>query len=329
MGAPAANGIGQLLFVIMSFGFYVSFDMGLGFRAPAVLPVAAILIAIAAIAVTRGQAVDIEVTANYRPAIAGALLLSLPLVLWLGWDTPQPTSPPAGNTSIRIMDYNLHNGFNTDGQLDMEALAQVIEASDADVIGLQEISRGWVMNGSVDMMQWLSQRLDMPYFYGPTEGLQWGNAVLSRYPIVNAETAPLPPESLRLHRGYIRAEIDIGQDKLQIIDTHLHNLGPDSEIRQEQMPALLDAWDGAPKTVLMGDTNATPDSPEMKMLADGGLIDVGGLIGPDPGYTFNSAGPYERIDYFWISPDLIPSDFTLRQTTASDHLPLVINITLP
>ena len=36
------------------------------------------------------------------------------------------------------MDYNLHNGFNTDGQLNMEALAQEIEASGADVIGLQE-----------------------------------------------------------------------------------------------------------------------------------------------------------------------------------------------
>ena len=41
MGAPAANGVGQLLFLILVFVFYVSFDMGLGFRSPVVLPVAA------------------------------------------------------------------------------------------------------------------------------------------------------------------------------------------------------------------------------------------------------------------------------------------------
>jgi hypothetical protein len=39
------------------------------------------------------------------------------------------------------------------------------------------VSRGWVINGSVDMVQWLSQRLDMAYVFGPTEGALWGNAI--------------------------------------------------------------------------------------------------------------------------------------------------------
>ena len=94
------------------------------------------------------------------------------------------------------------------------------------------------------MMQWLSQRLNMPYVFGPTEGLQWGNAILSRYPIVSVETAPLPPDSLRFRRGYIQAEIDAGRGNVQIINTHLHHIEEDSQIRQQQVPVLLEAWGG-------------------------------------------------------------------------------------
>lgn len=329
MAAPAANGIGQLLFVIIIFVFYVSFDMAIGFRAPAILPVAAFLVAVAAFGVTRGLITSEDISTDLRPAIVAAILLLLPSILWLTWDTPQSSPPPAENITIRIMDYNLHNGFNTDGQLDLVALAQVMEASNADVIGLQEVSRGWVINGSVDMIQWLSQRLDMPYVFGPTEGLQWGNAVLSRYPIVSVKTGSLPPESQRLRRGYIQAEIDAGQRTIRLIDTHLHHLEPDTEIRQEQVPYLIEAWGGAPRTILMGDTNATPDSLEMQMLAAAGLVDVGAVIGPDPGHTFYSPAPDRRIDYIWTSLGVIPSDFNIPQTTASDHLPLVTTITLP
>jgi endonuclease/exonuclease/phosphatase family metal-dependent hydrolase len=227
------------------------------------------------------------------------------------------------------MSYNLHNGFNTDGRLDMEALAQIIEESDADVVGLQEVSRGWVVNGSVDMLQWLSQRLDMPYVTGPTEGLLWGNAVLSRYPIVSSETVPLPPESLLFRRGYTLVEIDIGSSTMRLINTHLHHITEDSEIRQEQVPPLIEAWGGAPRTVLLGDFNATPDSPEMQLLTGAGLVDVSAIIGPTPRYTSYSASPDQQIDYIWTSDDLEFTDFVIPQSTASDHLPLATTIILP
>jgi endonuclease/exonuclease/phosphatase family metal-dependent hydrolase len=179
------------------------------------------------------------------------------------------------------------------------------------------------------MLQWLSQRLDMPYVAGPTEGLLWGNAVLSRFPIVSSETAPLPPESLLFRRGYTVAEIDIGSSTMRLIDTHLHHIAEDSEIRQEQVPPLIEAWGGAPRTVILGDFNATPDSPEMRMLADAGLIDVSAMIGPTPRFTFYSADPDQQIDYIWTSDDLEFTDFVIPQSTASDHLPLVTTIILP
>ncbi len=329
MGAPAANGIGQLLFVIMTFLFYVSYDMSLGFRAPAILVAAAVLVALGAILANRGLAGGEEPAPVYQPAMVAAALLLVPLVLLQRWETPEVVTPPADNRTVKVMDYNLHNGFNTDGQLDMEELALVMEAAGADVIGLQEVSRGWVLNGSVDMLEWLSQRLELPYVYGPTEGLLWGNAILSRYPVVNEAAYPLPPDSLRLHRGYLVAEIDIGQEQVQIIDTHFHHVEADSEIRQEQAPVLVGGWDGAPRSILMGDFNATTDSPEMLLLAAAGLVNVTAEIGPTPSYTYYAANPDHQIDFIWISPDLIPLESEIPQTTASDHLPVVGVITVP
>lgn len=80
------------------------------------------------------------------------------------------------------MTYNLHNGFNTDGNLDMEALARVIEENHPDIVALQEISKGWLITGRLDMLTWLSQRLSMPYVSGPTADPLWGNAILSPIP---------------------------------------------------------------------------------------------------------------------------------------------------
>ena len=327
MGAPAANGIGQLLYVILIFVFYVSFDMNLGFRANAALPFAGILLSLAAIWVIRGMVGDREMGVDYTPVIIAGLLLLLPLGLLLSWQTPESTVAPIDNASLRILNYNLHNGFNAAGQLDMEALAQVIEEADPDVLALQEVSRGWVLNGSADMMQWLSQRLELPYVFGPTEGMLWGNAVLSRYPIVDSQLGALPPDSLRLRRGYVLAEVDAGSEQIQLIDTHLHQIEADSDIRQEQVPALIEAWNMAPRTVLTGDFNAIPDSPEIQALANAGLVDVGEAIGPSPGYTFYSADPSVRIDYIWASPDLVPVSFEIPDTTASDHFPLLATIT--
>lgn len=329
LGVSVANGIGQLLFVTFAFIFYISYELNFGFRSIAVLPMAGLLLSVAAIAVDRGLEGQKRVANNLVPAGIAAALLLLPAILWFTWNTPEPVAPPADNISVRVMDYNLHNGFNTDGRLDLESLAQVIESSNADIIGLQEVSRGWVINGSADMLQWLSHRLDMRYAYGPTEGSQWGNAILSRYPIVSLQSEPLPPESLRLRRGYIQAEIETGANVLQVLNTHLHHVAEDSETRQEQVPVLIEAWNGAPRTILMGDLNATPDSPEIAQLTAAGLSDVGGIIGPDPGYTYYATDLYQRIDYFWTSPDLVPTLYEVRQTAASDHLPLLTTITLP
>jgi endonuclease/exonuclease/phosphatase family metal-dependent hydrolase len=329
-----ANGVGQILIVLITFIYYVTYDIALGFRAQVLLPLAALLVGIGAVIASRGRSGQDEIPqgeapAYYQPAIAGLLLLVAPLALSLTWSKPQAVSPDPTNTTIRVMDYNVHNGFNTAGRLDVEALANIIEESEADVVGLQEISRGWLIWGGTDMLTWLSQRLDMPYVSGPASDAQWGNAILSRYPIVSAETFPLPPDNLLLLRGYIVAEIDVGSATLTVIDTHFTHRGQHDEIRELQATELARAWDGAAATVIVGDMNAVPDSDAMRLLSSAGLVNVAAEIGTPPIYTSPADNPNRQIDYIWTSPDLGFSDLEIFQTTASDHLPVVATITLP
>jgi hypothetical protein len=218
-----AFGLSQILFVLLTFLYYAAFDISLGFRPAAILPAAGLTLFLPLIFTGRKDLPAHLAKSSLNPAAYSFIFVLAPLSLWFTWRTPEILAPPA-NGVVRVMTYNLHNGFSTEGRIDLEALAEVIEDSGAQVVGLQEISRGWVINGSVDMLSWLSQRLNMAAINGPTADPQWGNAILTRLPVAEVQLSELPPESLLLRRGYIHAEIRTGAGNLRVIVTHLHHI---------------------------------------------------------------------------------------------------------
>lgn len=323
------HGIGYLLFILLVFLYYLTFDIQLGFRAQALLPVAAVLCTLGA--VYSSYIVETKGNLNilYTTAAVSFSLLIFPAVLQFTWNSPEFIQPQPGNRSVNIMTYNLHNGFNTDGRLDLESLASVIEKSGADVIGLQEVSRGWLIWGAADTLLWLSQRLGMPYISGPTADPQWGNAILSRYPLDNIQLETLPPEDLLIRRGFIQADVDIGYESINIVVTHFHHRLENSEIREGQSAEIIENLQPGKPTVFMGDLNATPDSNEIQMLAEADLVDVAAEIGNPPNFTYYSAEPERQIDYIWHTMDLQASQFEIFKTTASDHFPVFSAISIP
>ena len=324
-GITLGNSLGMMLLVIFLLGYYAVYQISLPFSNTALVPAAALVVAISALMSSTRLRHGLEV--HHRTWLApglAALLLILPLVGIATWRPPEAT--PGNNFPVRIMTYNLHNGFNTDGRLDMEALARVIEDSQPDIVALQEVSRGWLISGRLDMLSWLSQRLEMPYVWGPTADPFWGNAMLSRYPIIEGTNYELPPADLPLERGFTRVLIDLGgPGNLQVIVTHFHHTEDGSDIRQLQSQAIFDFWYGAANTVILGDLNAQPDDPEIQILQQAGLIDA--MAGIDsPPDTFPSYNPSVRIDYIWVSSDLQVSEVQVPSSSASDHLPVVATI---
>ncbi len=138
----------------------------------------------------------------------------------------------------------------------------------------------------------------------------------------------MPTADLLLGRGFVRARLDVGGGQtLDVLATHYHHLEDGSSVRVQQSQAILDAWAGAPRTVIAGDMNAIPGEPEIEMLRAAGLVEAVSLAGLTPGYTYDSTKPYQRIDYLWLSPDLVASssspplrDVVITPGGASDHL---------
>jgi endonuclease/exonuclease/phosphatase family metal-dependent hydrolase len=338
--------LGMLVFLLLVFLYYAAYDARLPFGNQLLLPAAAALLALAGIgaglagpgpaAVPRpaaGLARSNGGPAARRPGWAplwvGVALLLAPVAFWAS--APAPVAAARPGPPLRVMSYNLHFGYDVEGWSDLEAAARAIEAAGADVVGLQEVSRGWYLNGSTDMLAWLQRRLRMPHarFAGAADAI-WGNAILSRYPIADSGSVRLPREGVPLARNYLWAELDLGGGRLRLVVTHLHHVeGPEgARVRLAQIPRLLEGVAGRPATVLLGDFNAEPGSREIALLRQAGLTDAfqaaGG--GADDELTYSSDRPERRIDYLWLSRDLRASGFDATTTTASDHRGVTVTV---
>ncbi len=326
LSLTVAGGIGMLILGVLILGYSPAIRTALPFDNAIFIMLAALLVAGGAMTSLRYARPRLHI--GLRPWLAGAVLgfiiLALPLSQSINAGKPQTTD---AGFPLRVLSLNLHNGFDAKGRLDLEDLAVEIERSGADVIALQEVSRGWLETGRADTLAWLSNRLGMEFYFGPTDGPLWGNAILSRYPIINAANFGLPSEGLQFRRGLIAAVIEVGGQNLQVIDLHLHHVDADSLVRVNQVLALIDFWDSAERTVIMGDFNAEPSSTEIGLMRGTGLIDVVSSIEPPPAYTYHSEFPYQRIDYIWVSADLSYSDVSLLTGTASDHFGVMATIT--
>ena len=82
------------------------------------------------------------------------------------------------------------------------------------------------------------------------------------------------------------------------------------------------------KSVIAGDMNARPGEEDISIFEAGGLLSAQDVAGDPELYTFSSTRPDRRIDWIFGSPDVTFSDFEIPQTTASDHLPLAVTVTV-
>lgn len=331
-----AIGISGLLFFIFTFLYYGGYDMVLPFSnwmIPLLLSIVLGIFALLSVTLRyssppgeqnkRSGMKDLSI--KFIPLYLIVILLIVPLILVA--PPKNPDAPFKEELPLRIMDYNIHMGFNIKGYLDLEKIARVIEGNGADVVALQEVSRGWVINGSVDTLQWLADRLDMHYIFMPASDAVWGNAVLSKYPMKLVKSGFLPRMDVPLRRSYLIVTVEIPDGKnINILCTHLHQIKEEGEVREKQVQELLKQWDGLERTAIMGDFNAEKGDEEIEMMYSAGLIDSQLASGMENKLTWTHYEPFKRIDYIWVTPDLKISNLKVPYSTVSDHLPIVVNV---
>jgi endonuclease/exonuclease/phosphatase family metal-dependent hydrolase len=253
-----------------------------------------------------------------RWAIGAALVL---VVLAMAWPIQRPQ---AEGGSLRFATYNIHYGYDTDWHLSLEAQAQAIEASGADVLMLQEVDTGRPTSYMVDDALWLARRLGMEAVYLPTVEHLTGIALLSRYPVLDSETRLLPSELEQT--GILRAELDVGGQRVHAFGTWL---GLEPEERARQIDAALPFLAAHPGPVAFGgDLNSEPDSPVYARIAGAGFLDPFAEVGFGSPPSAPALNPSKRIDFVWLR-DLTPVVGQVLDSTASDHRLVVVEARLP
>lgn len=331
--------VGMVLFVALGLAYYVPLDLDLGFSHSQARAGALGLLGVFALGALISEPVSRPSVPRQAWTFAAAASI-LPLVGLLTAAGPE-LPPPNEEWPLRVMAYNIHTGYGTDGRLSVDELAQVIEDSGATVVGLQEVSRGWLIAGANDQLVLLQQRLGFEHavFFGTTDPV-WGNAILSRYPIISVDREYLPQEGTLIRRGYLGATIEFGGDELAFVSIHLqqvgdpatHDLDPEGDlypVHNAQISAILEEWSGRQPAVMVGDFNARPGWRQLEELIAAGWVDSWEEAGVGEGLTSEAADPRYRIDYVFHTQDLVALDAGVIQSQASDHFPVVADLDLP
>ena len=346
-GAGPALALGNLLFFFLHLAYAFTFtypytlDLFRGLGLPVFLGAALLVgLPLLRLPAKAGRALRPSVARFFTVWGVGILVLAWTLLVVT---TSQPRQKATAEGSFRAMTYNIHYGFDDGWHQQLEAQAAVIEASGADVVMLQEVDTGRPTSYMVDDALWLARRLEMTEVYLPTIERLTGIALLSRYPVIDSRTRLLPSELEQT--GIIWALVDtaagrssgIGKADSVRVNAFGIWLGLEPEERARQLDAALPfladpsgsgADPDSSAAVFGGDFNAEPDSPVYARIAAAGFIDPFLALGLDPPPTDPAINPSKRIDFVWLR-DLEPLDAEVPPVTASDHRPVVVEVTLP
>jgi vancomycin resistance protein VanJ len=252
--------------------------------------------------------------------------------VFVGRNADPPTS--GSSQTVTVMPLNLGNGLATP-----ERLVRVLRASDADIVGLQEVTP--------EVAATLASELSTAYPHQVRHGLgRPGKALLSRFPIVRSELLRLHPD-----RPDLRATLDVDGVAVTVLVAHPAppRLGWTDPTRrpgaEAQVAALLDLVETTEgPLLLLSDLNATRMHRFSDRLEEAGLRDAYQVAGDGGGFTAPTRletlarsdlplgdlpiPPLLRIDYVWVSAQWRVSDAWVGDSAGSDHLPVLARLTL-
>lgn len=249
-----------------------------------------------------------------RRTFIASILIGLWLIA-LGGCQSEPVRLQAPRT-LRVLTYNIHHGEAMDEQFDYERLARVINDLSPDLVAVQEVDNGTERASGVDQAALLGKLCRMHHTFGqamPYQGGQYGEAVLSRFPIEKAIVHPLPYSIDREPRAALEVRVrPEGLGPIVFAGTHLCHQSDEIRTQQTRRIGQLFPKQEGPGVILAGDFNARPGSEPMKVLLNDGWIDV--------------VAPRSRIDYILVrasDPWKVKEVTIVDEPVVSDHDPVL------
>jgi endonuclease/exonuclease/phosphatase family metal-dependent hydrolase len=250
-----------------------------------------------------------------------------------GRNYPSPEGPRyAGNqsvadrrrtsdaTALRVVSFNIEFALHVDSAI--AVLASNPALRDADVLLLQEMDENATRRIADSLHLWY---VYYPAIFHLRTHRRFGNAVLSRWPIVEDQKIVLPHVSrfVRTQRTATAATIRVGQSLVRVYSTHLGTMTDVAPAaRGDQLRAIIADAVRYPRVVIGGDMN------------DAGV----GRIATEMGFSWpTERGPSTsllgRLDHIFLkglqSPDTAAAGTVLNVGGASDHLPVWTVAILP
>jgi endonuclease/exonuclease/phosphatase family metal-dependent hydrolase len=235
---------------------------------------------------------------------------------------------------LKVMTFNIHHGKGSDGKLNLKRIIQVIEESEADLIGLNEVDSYFSRRSDyLDQVSYLAKHLQMYSAFGASFTLksrrssklrQFGNAVLSRFPILSKQNHLFDFYAGIIEgRALLEVSLQINQQCLNVFVTHL-SLNPVLHKKQTDLIIKKMMQKHSPM-ILLGDWNMRPSMMAWKKITNY-LADVG--VGDDFLFTFPSTRPKFQLDYIFVSKEfhVVAANVIDTIPVASDHLPLTATL---
>ncbi len=186
---------------------------------------------------------------------------------------PRATAP---RRPLRVVTFNIwHDAGNWPQRLKL--IVDALRAADADVIGLQEVlqdAKKNLPNQAETIAAALGgYRVEFMSTSPVGAANRYGNAILTRLPVV--ETATIKLEPFNDYRTALRVRVRSDGRLVDMVNTHLAHQPDAGPVRAQQINGLL-GWlptDDVP-LVLMGDFNAPLDEAALAPIAIRGLEPV-------------------------------------------------------
>ena len=244
---------------------------------------------------------------------------------------------------LKIMTYNIMSGRDYDkmkqgmGWLDPEVInpslvAEVIKENGADIVGMNEVHNA---GGAFDdQTKRIAKEAGYEYCYFAKAIMDgespYGNAILSKYPIIEVETIGLAAgdknEDKRCEaRSIVNATIDVEGKKIKVLISHFGLLESEKDTAMKAIKELIN--NSQYPCILMGDFNMEPNEDrilELKSI----LKDTAPDEIDENWYTFSSDEPHTKIDYILVDKNIEVKSACPIDAEPSDHKPYVAEIVL-
>jgi endonuclease/exonuclease/phosphatase family metal-dependent hydrolase len=232
--------------------------------------------------------------------------------------------PPVAGEALRVVTYNLEYGDDLPAAI--EALRQEPLAG-ADVIFMQEMDGPGV--------EQIARALALRYVFYPAsvqrDGNDFGNAVLTRWPLVSDRKVLLPHFDPYNHRARIAvlAVLDIDGHQVTTATVHTATVATGLGARLDQVETLLEALEDEPRLQIVGGDFNTVDPSSIEQTV---------RLFEQRGYDWSSRGNGPTADTPWgdFTIDLF---FSLGARTVnrgvfpgeagSDHQPAWVELAWP